>query len=129
MPCTVDAPTGELVRVAAGPAPDVEDPLPGSQTERLDDVVDLLHRPLGERVAQVRLTEMRRDRLEPVLAPWRHAFASAQVVPQATLTSSGTSSCTASRMISITSGPTTSFSSTGASTSTSSCTWRTSRLW
>ena len=54
------------------------------------------------------------------------SFASAQVVPQATLTSSGTSSSAASRMMSMTSGPTTSRSSSGTSTSTSSWTCSTS---
>ena len=51
-----DAPAGQLVGVAPGTAPDVEHPLARPQAERGDDVVDLLHRPLGERVAQVRTT-------------------------------------------------------------------------
>ena len=43
----------EGVGVAAGPAPDVEHPHPRLQPERVDEEVDLLLGPLGERVAQV----------------------------------------------------------------------------
>ena len=62
-----DPPPGQLVGVAPGPAADVEHPLARPQPERRDDVVDLLHRPLGERVAQVRRPEVLGDRLEPVV--------------------------------------------------------------
>ena len=56
----------QLVRVPARPAADVEHAVPGVQPQRLDDEVDLLRRALGERVPQVRRSQMLRDGLEPM---------------------------------------------------------------
>ena len=52
--------------VPSGTAPDVEDPGTGVEFERLDEEVDLLHRAIGERVAEVGLTQVRGHLLEPV---------------------------------------------------------------
>ena len=92
-----DAPPGELVGVAPGPAPDVEHPRPGLEPERGDDVVDLLHGPLRERVAQVRRPEVIGDRFEPVVAG--HAVSDGGHVIAATTSRTSTSStalCTTS---------------------------------
>ena len=62
-----DSPPGELVGVPAGSAPDVEHPHSGCHPEHRGHVVDLLPCALRVRVAQVRLTEVVGDRLEPVL--------------------------------------------------------------
>ena len=117
--------------VATGPAADVEDPLPGFEPQGAHQVVHLLHGPLGVRVPQVRPTEVVGDRLEPVALLVRrgtHPLASAHVGPEATLTSSGTRSSAAPRMVATVSGPTAACSASGTSSSTSSCTCRTMRL-
>ena len=61
-----DPAAGQLVGVATRPAPHVEHPRPGRSPSARDDVVDLLHRPLRERVPEVRRPEVIGDRLEPV---------------------------------------------------------------
>ena len=61
-----DAAPSQLVGVPAGAAPDVEHAHPGFEPEHRDDVIDLLARPLGERVPQVRRPEMLGHRLKPV---------------------------------------------------------------
>ena len=43
MPWTTMPPRRQLVAVAAGAAPDVEDAIAGAKAERGHDVVDLLH--------------------------------------------------------------------------------------
>ena len=62
----LEAPPGQRERVTAGSAPDVEHPHPRLQPERVDEEVDLLLRPLRERVAQVRGPEEVGDRVEPI---------------------------------------------------------------
>ena len=49
-----------------GPHPTSSTRAPGASPSARDDVVDLLHRPLRERVPQVRRPEVLGDRLEPV---------------------------------------------------------------
>ena len=85
-----DAAVGELVGVAPWAAPDVEHPLARHQSERADDVVDLLHGPLRERVAQVRRPEVIGDRFEPVVAG--HAVSDGGHVIAATTSLTSTSS-------------------------------------
>ncbi len=79
IPCDLDEPvadvdavdddpaTCELVSVATRPTPDVEHTVARGQAERLHDVIDLLHRALGERVPQVRLAHVVCQVLEPVI--------------------------------------------------------------
>src|SRR4051794_32882700 len=120
-----DALLGEGQRVTAGPAPDIEHPHARCERELTDEELDLLLGALGERVPQVRGAKVIGQRFKPV----RHQpLAAAQVSPQLTLTSRGTSSLAAFCMMSMISGPTTSRSSRGTSTSTSSWTCNTTRL-
>ena len=97
-PQHLESPAGQLVGVPPGTAPDVEDPGTVVEIERLDEEVDLLHRAVGERVAEVSLTQVLGHLLEPVAGTRRrvsvaistHALASAQVSPVATSTASST---------------------------------------
>ena len=57
---------GQRERVTPRPAADVEHPHPRLERERVDEEVDLLLGPLGERVPQVRRPEELGDRVEPV---------------------------------------------------------------
>ncbi len=62
-----DPPPRQLVSMAPRAAADVEHPLVRLELQRRDHVVDLLHRPLGERVPQVRRPEVLGDWFKPVV--------------------------------------------------------------
>ena len=68
----LDAPRGQRVGVAAGPAADVEHPHARLEPERVDEEADLLLGALRERVAQVGVAEVVGDRLEPVVVVAGH---------------------------------------------------------
>ena len=58
----------EFVGVPPGATADVEHAVARPRAEHVDDVVDLLHRSLRERVPVVRLAHVIGERLEPMVA-------------------------------------------------------------
>jgi hypothetical protein len=58
------------VGVAAGPAAHVEQALAGAQVEGVDEEGDLVVGASGERIAEVRRSEVGGERLEPVGTSW-----------------------------------------------------------
>ena len=133
-----------------GTTADVEHPLAGPQVEGAHDELDLVRRALGEGVAEIGGAQVIRNLLEPVplrsLKIFRacgphflqrvdrvgpattHPLASAQLGPNARLTSSGTLRSTAPVIVSTTTLAARSCSAGGTSSNTSSCTWRMSWL-
>ena len=67
IPCTTIPRRASSWAWRPGPHPTSSTRDPGASPSADDDVVDLLHRPLRERVPQVRRPEVVGDRLEPVL--------------------------------------------------------------